>query len=220
MNVIDLTPFGLNCRFHYHGRIKAQRQAGARLLFLFNEKRRNDGSYEMKRLNLLNACELCQQGVVGLVAVEECLTDERWPTAEEAAALVRAHGSFEGAVEHLYRHNPDNKFSTVLRRVFPQIPIRCVEDPDLRQQTEELYRHCLAVSHIEELRSLPQYDFDNHPIHLERDTELVRRLFACWEEIGPGKAAILNAGRDHQDRIGAQLPDDVRFIQMETEDGQ
>jgi len=55
MNVIDLTDFGFPCQFRYYGRIKAQRPTGARLLFLFNEKHRGGGSYEMKRRNLLNA---------------------------------------------------------------------------------------------------------------------------------------------------------------------
>ena len=56
-------------------------------------------------------------------------------------------------------------------------------------------------------------------MHLERDKEFLRRLFASWEEAG-GKAVVLHGGRSHLDRIVGQLPPDVRFIQMETEEGQ
>lgn len=222
MNVIDLTPFGFPYQFHYHGRIKEQRQDGGRLLFLVNERHRNAGSYEMRRLNLLNACELCRLGIIGLVAVEEPLSDERPPTPldeERATALVRDHGSFEAAVDFLYRRNPDNEFSTVLQCVFPHIPIRCAEDPELRRRTRLLFDHCLAASFDENPRALPEYNFDSNPIHLERDEAFLRTLFGAWEKYA-GKAAILHGGRSHLDRILGQLPPDVRFIQMETEEGQ
>ncbi len=213
--MIDLTPYGFSCQFPYHGRITKRREAGARLLFLFNE--RHTG-YEMKRLKLLNACKLCELGVVGFIGVEGVLPDWNQRGSEEACAdLVHHHGALEGVIEHFYKVLPNNSFANVLGHVFPSITIRSVEDCELYQKTRELYNRCKAKSFDEISAHQGEDEFDNHPLNLERDKVFIKKLFAYWEDAGVSKAAILNAGRSHQDRIVVQLPEDVRYIQMETE---
>jgi hypothetical protein len=59
-------------------------------------------------------------------------------------------------------------------------------------------------------------DFVECRTNRARDDAFLRNLLALWEDAGIAKAAILNAGSSHQNRIVRRLPPDIRFIQMDT----
>ena len=83
-----------------------------------------------------------------------------------------------------------------------------------------LYARYKEQSFSEQALQPANEEFETHPDNLERDKVFIKNLFAFWDETRIATAAILNAGRSHLERIVGWLPDDVRYIQIETEAAQ
>ncbi len=87
MTKLDLHPFGFPCDVEVHGVVEDAWSGRGRLAFVIGE---NHKDREMKRLNLLDACALCDLGIVGCVGVEETLKDLGYLGAEMIAQVARA----------------------------------------------------------------------------------------------------------------------------------
>ncbi len=173
----------------------------------------------MFRLNLLNACQLCDLGVVGCAGVEGSLEelDRRDPQAvkEASSRLYDQHKDDAGVIGHLQQCSlalamfGPFEFATALRLLRPDLPVRRVEDPALYEMTKSIHSQyaSLALGEIEHpYPAFPQ--FEDHPINREREEPFLRNMLTFWDEIGPGvaSAAILNTGLSHSPRIAQKLP--------------
>src|SRR5439155_22560913 len=98
MAIVELRQFGSECDFEFHGSVTDSWSGGKRLLFLFGE---NHKDREMIRLNLLNACRLCNLGVLRCVGVEEPTEDLlRWGQTgiEEKSRILFKENQDDGGV--------------------------------------------------------------------------------------------------------------------------
>jgi hypothetical protein len=227
MKKIDLTSFGFPGRsFEYHGQIKAQRQSGDRLLFLFNESHRND---QMICLNLKNACTLWDLGVLSCAGVEEY--PYYFMGWDEAAIVSKSKEQFnayrddEGVIKQCRQTDQTSghlRFGRSLSLLRPQVAIRSVEDLDLCAMMKLIadYRGQVASRLPSDApagaHDLWERDYVECRTNLARDDAFLRNLLTLWAHAGTQKAAILNVGTSHQDRIVRKLPPDVCFIQLDT----
>ena len=81
---------------------------------------------------------------------------------------------------------------------------------------DEQFHERAQRSNSQEERDRLQREYHGLSIHIERDDAFIRNGLCWWKQKGIDKAAILNAGTSHQDRIVKKLPPDVRFIQIDT----
>jgi hypothetical protein len=221
---IDLGPFGFPGRvFNYHGRIVAQRQEGDRLLFLFDEAHSNrDGI----RLSLLNACRLWELGVLGCVGVEEYpfyfAGWEQSVIEQQSRELFRDHGNDEGVIQRRREGDgQDFRFGKTLKLLRPEINICSVEDFELHTRMSWISK---CFSHLSDnvlppeappaARDLIRHQFEQCPTNLERDAAFLKNLRTWWEQNDVSKAAILNAGSSHQERIVLNLHARYRYIRI------
>jgi hypothetical protein len=60
-----------------------------------------------------------------------------------------------------------------------------------------------------------EQEWAEHEVNVARDRKMLENLLAIWDEAGPEKVAVLNAGSSHQRRIARQLPDDISYYHIE-----
>jgi hypothetical protein len=133
---INLDQFGCQAAFNCRGTIKSHRPGGLRLLFLFGERH---GIKPFIKLNLLNAIDLCDLGVLSCVGVEgRPLEDgETFPApdvAQEFQSQQEQHGgNVEAVIDGMLKWfpRPGFYFWDLLTLLRPSLPIRCVEEPNL-----------------------------------------------------------------------------------------
>jgi hypothetical protein len=210
MATLQLQPFGIPCDVEVHGTVQESWSEGKRLLFLFGENHRDR---EMKRLNVVNACRLVDAGVVGCVGTEVPMEDlDRHIQEfiqERSAALFGEHGTDEGVINHLSSAQPMwfgfFQFGNTLRILRPSLPVRCVEDPTLREQMKPIsdrYTVWDLCGGVHPFLGYP--NMEDHPINADREAAIIRHLMALWDEKAPqARGAILNTGLAHSLRLCA-----------------
>jgi hypothetical protein len=60
-----------------------------------------------------------------------------------------------------------------------------------------------------------EQEWAEHEVNVARDRKMLENLLALWDEAGPEKVAVLNAGSSHQWRIARQLPDGIGYYHVE-----
>lgn len=230
MNRIDFTPFGFPGRvFEYHGQIVGQKETGSRLLFLFNETHSNKAAI---RQNVQNATALSDMDLVSCVGVEEYPFFFVGWTNEAIADLWNEYlessgGTEQAAIDYsLLSDGACARFGKALKLAKPEIEIFSVDELELHTLAGLIKMRCQQLPDTlspkatqvakEAALKLLDSDYEMCPTNLARDDAFLRNLFARWDQHGTTKAAILNAGRSHQDRIVRKLPAHVRFIQLDT----
>src|SRR5436190_8886151 len=143
MATIDLRPFGFDCNVAVHGTIKESWSGGNRLVFLFGENHRE---MEMKRCYVVNACKLVDAGVVGCAGTEIPMAHLDGQSAEfirlRSLELFDEQKTDEGVITQLSKTQPwwygGFEFGNTLKVLRPSLPVRCVEDPSLREQMKPI----------------------------------------------------------------------------------
>lgn len=223
MTQIDLRPFGFTCEVEVHGKIEKTYRGGRRLLFLFGENHRDR---EMKRLNVLNACALLNAGVVGCVATEDPLVELDMLTSEEiqtrSSQLFEEHKTDEAVIDYLNHHQPFwfgiFQFGNTLKVLRPSVAVRCVEDPRLREEMKPISDDYCIWDLGGGPHPSPDYPhMDDHPHNLKRERAMIDNTLTFWEETAPSRAAILNTGSAHSERIAAGLQErDISYIHIQV----
>jgi hypothetical protein len=85
------------------------------------------------------------------------------------------------------------------------------ENPGVKDITLDMNAREQAQTDPEVIKQFRD-EFGDHAINKQRDAAMIANLMAKWAKLGVDKAAVLNAGRKHIDRIKSSLPADVRFI--------
>ena len=211
MPTLDLSRFGFACQVDLHGTVETSWSDGDRVVFLFGENHRDR---DMKRLNVLDACQLINAGVVGCVGTEERMTvlDRLQPEDVKgwSTALFAAHGTDEGVIDYLKRTQPgwygDFEFGSAIRVLRPSLPVRCVEDLALHAKVWPLLLAYEDASLGFRPHPCPEFPtLDDHPDSRQREEAMIRNLLTLWNLQPTGKAAVLNTGLDHSRRIAAGL---------------
>jgi hypothetical protein len=211
MTKIDLRPFGFEKDVEAHGTIEATWSGGKRLVLLFGENHRDR---EMKRLNVVNACRLVDAGGVGCAGTEIPMADLERESAEfireRSRKLFEEHKTDAAVSKHLSRTQPcwygRFEFGNTLKVLRLSLPVRCVEDPALRERMKPL----AEAYELADLGGVPHPspahpNTGDHPLNLERESAMIERLVALWDETAPTRAAILNTGLAHTQRIADGL---------------
>ena len=211
MTELDLRPFGFEQSVEVHGTVETSWSDGERLLFLFGENHRDR---EMKRLYVVNACRLVDTEVVGCVGTEVPMADLDGQPAEFIKArseeLFADHKTDDAVIAHLSRAQPwwygILQFGSTLKVLRPSLPVRCVEDPVLRDQMNPI---SLAYT-LADLGAVPHPSpehptMGDHPLNLERERAMIDHMLELWDSTAPTLAAILNTGSAHTQRIAARL---------------
>ena len=60
-----------------------------------------------------------------------------------------------------------------------------------------------------------EQEWAEHEVNVARDGKMLENLPALWDEAGPEKVAVLNAGSSHQWRIARRLPADIGHYHIE-----
>jgi hypothetical protein len=222
MSSIDLADYGFpGAIFEYQGQIIGQQKKGDRLLFLFNEQHTNES---MIRRNIKNAFFLYDLGIISCVGVEEYpyrfQGKGEHDVAEMSSIWFERYNDADGIIDRSYEFSrPNLPFGMTLKLLRPTIKVSTVENDSLHKQCENirddfLYRLAMTQDLIAADRL--RREFEEHPINLQRDEAFLRGMLEWWHENGTEKAAILNAGASHQQRIVRQLPPDIRFIYLDA----
>lgn len=207
---LDLRPFGFQRDVELHGTVEATWAGGKRLVFLFGE---NHSDREMKRLNVLNACNLVDSDVVGCAGTEVPVTvlDERTAEIIEARSreLFQEHKT-DGAVIDLlsraYREFGFFEFGGTLKILRPSLPVRCVENLDLRDRMKPISDAYGSANLGMAPHPFPEHpNLIDHPLNREREGAMVDNLLALWDSTAPALAAILNVGLEHVHHIAVSL---------------
>jgi hypothetical protein len=229
MPTIDLGDYGFHGRvFEYHGQIVSERKEGDRLLFLFDEAHTDKAAI---RLSLLNALRLWELGVLACVGVEEFpYYFAGWTQTvieQRSAQLFQDHGNDEGVIQRRMEGDGQHlKFGKTLKFLRPQINVRSVEDFELHARIKWIdHRSRGLIDNMppeappearQAAADLIRREFDQCTTNLERDAAFLKTLLPWWQQIDPSKAAILNAGTSHQERIAQKLDENIRYIRVST----
>lgn len=207
MKKIDLKSFGLPIDCQVFGNIEDWYNGDKGILFVFGEKHRDRG---MIRHNLLNACILINTGVIACVGTEDVLelrddlSDEELRT--HSNELFKKHKADDSVIDYLSRRPPwwfgESHFGNILRVLRPSLPVRCVEDPDLREQ----FKPIASAYDLSDLGPIPHPypdhpNMGDHPLNIERERAMVQNLLDLWESTDRESAAVLNIGLAHCERI-------------------
>jgi hypothetical protein len=65
-----------------------------------------------------------------------------------------------------------------------------------------------AALHLEQ-------EWAEHEVNVARDGKMLENLLALWDQTGPKKIAVLNAGSSHQWRISRRPPADISYYHIE-----
>jgi hypothetical protein len=183
---IGLDSFGNPAVFNCRGTIKSRRLGGQRLLFLFGER------HSIKpfiKVNLLNAVDLCDLGVLSCVGVEgRPLEDgEPFPAPDVVREFQSQQGQHDGNVEALidgmltWFQRPGFHFWNLLTLLRPSLPVRCVEEPGLYRRAEGLnlqYSNMRKEAIAETLRRSPLFE----PDHPHRECRIEEKTNMQWEQ--------------------------------------
>ncbi len=185
--------------------------------------------------NLRTGLRLIDAGVVDFVGVEG--TPEGVPL--EAGQFARRFGSlsFDGFTRELRARSEDDagiiaamrtcsrkllermSFARTLLCLQPAVAIETVEDPLLHAESEAAYAklddECCAAP--EETRTAAIQAFAQSELQRQRDRAFVANLLSKRQSFRKTRAAILNAGTNHQRRIVAILPPATSFIQVKPD---
>jgi hypothetical protein len=182
---IKLDQFGYPITFNCRGTIKSLRLGGQRLLFLFGERH---GIKPYIKLNLLNAVDLYDLGVLSCVGVEgrpmaDGETFPRPDVVQEFQSQQRQYGgNTEAIIEAMLRwfQQPDFYFWNFLKLLRPSLPICCVEEPNLYARA-----NCLNIQYNDRkatvaatLRQSDLFEFD--PKH--RECKIEEKANMQWEQ--------------------------------------
>lgn len=237
---VDLTPFGIPRKIE--GRLAAARQEGQALLLLFNETHTDYGIIRQNLLNALPLIDGGFVGFVGVegeYSFEEYTPDE---IVAESRSLYAQHQTDQALIDFfaedardMDRQQPDVPhffFGTCLKLLRPSITIRRVDDVVLADAAERVQWQFLTdfaresnltmeqVLRLLRDRNRPEalehkmHEFRTHEINLRRDAAMLSNMLRLWQEVGVDRAAILNGGTAHMDRIATQLPPDAKFVQV------
>ena len=73
-----------------------------------------------------------------------------------------------------------------------------------------------APSHIRKhAQELIKQAYEQRKANRDRDDAFLANLLPWWQELAPAQAAILNAGKSHQERIVHKLSADIAHIRIE-----
>jgi hypothetical protein len=184
---IDLARFGCPAVFNCRGTLKSHRPGGGqRLLFLFGERH---GIKPFIKLNLLNAIDLCDLGVLSCVGVEgRPLEDGEAFPAPEVAQEFRSQqeqhgGNVEAVIDGMlgWFPRPGFYFWNLLTLLRPSLPIRCVEEPGLYRRAEWLnlqYANMRKEAVAEALRRSDLFE-PNDP---HRECRIEAKANMQWEQ--------------------------------------
>jgi hypothetical protein len=213
MKTIDLADFGFpGSTFSYHGEIISRRQDGGRLLFRFNEVHTDR---EVVRFNIMNALELWGLGILGCVGVEEYpYYFSEWNQSnieKESARRYSEHHDDDGVIRSsLDESSRSFYFGKTLKLLRPGI------HSTMKEESIKWQDWCAPLRPCQEAMARVERAFEDHPLNLRRDAVFVKKILAFWGSKDPHKAAILNAGSAHQNRIVQRLAPDIRYIQIEV----
>jgi hypothetical protein len=183
---IKLDCFGCSTAFNCRGTIKSQRLGGPRLLFLFGERH---GIKPFIKLNLLNAIDLCDLGVLSCVGVEgRPLEDgEAFPApdvAQEFQSQQEQHGgNVEAVIDRMLKWfpRPGFYFWNLLTLLRPSLLVRCVEEPGLYCRADWFnvqYSSMRREAIIESLRRSALFE----PDHPHRECRIAEKANMQWEQ--------------------------------------
>jgi hypothetical protein len=177
------------------------------LVFLFAENHRD---WEMKQSNVLDACALASAGVLGCAGTEVPL-DELGRQTEEfilarSAALFAEYTTDGAVLGYLRREQPPwygtFQFGSALKVLRPSLPVRCVEDPGLREEMNPISNAYCRWELRQDQHPYPEYpNMGDHPINLQRERAMIDNLLALWSETTPALATAFNTGSAHSSRL-------------------
>jgi hypothetical protein len=182
---IDLARFGCPAVFNCRGTVKSQRPGGERLLFLFGERH---GIKPFIKLNLLNAIDLCDLGVLSCVGVEGRPLEEGESlpppdVAYEFQSEQRRHGNnTEAIIEGMlgWFPRPGFYFWNLLTLLRPRLPVRCVEERNLYGKANllSIQYNDRKVSIANALRRSALFE----PDHPHRECRIEEKANMQWEQ--------------------------------------
>lgn len=211
MSMLPLRALGFAEDVEIRGTICDQWRGGRRLVILFGESHRDR---QMKRLNVSDALALVTAEVVGCVGTEVPLCDfeslTRGSLREWSEQLFATHGSDEGVLALLAERPPHwfgtFEFADALKVLRSELPVRCVEDPRLREEMKRIADAYCTAELLELPPPFPEYPkMGDHPHNVQREQAMVESLLEFWDGVAPASAAILNAGADHCLRLARRL---------------
>jgi hypothetical protein len=212
MTKLDLHPFGFQCEAEIHAAVEDTWSGGDRLVFVVGENHRDR---EMKRLNLLDACALCDLDIVGCAGVEDTLMGFGYLGAEGITArskeLFDEHRTDEGVIDYLNRHQPGwyglFEFGKTLKLLRPSLEVKCVEDGELHFRMQPIANRYFMWDLAGGPHPYPDYpSMGDHPHNFLREEAMIANLLVLWNrEQRQAPAALLNTGLDHSRRLAGRL---------------
>jgi hypothetical protein len=212
MTTVDLRPFGFECDATIHANIQDSWSGGSHLAVVVGE---NHKDQDMKRLNLLDACALCDLGVVGCAGVEEPLDNlGRWD-AEMIERLSKElfdnHNTDQGVIMYLRVQQPgwygSFEFGKTLKLLRPSLDVQCVEDPTLHERMKLISDEYDIWALLRGPHPFPGYpEKGDHPHNFLREEAMIANLLRLWDEKQrTAPAALLNTGLAHSRRLAERL---------------
>jgi hypothetical protein len=211
MAALNLRPFGFMNEVEVHGTVETIWAGGNRLVFLFGEDHRDR---QMKQLNVENACRLVDARVVGCAGTEVPMRDLDGQTQEfimeRSHELFAEHRTDEAVINHLSRSQPwwygILDFGNTLKVLRPCLPVRCVEDPELRERMESIRLAYIYAQDGRVPHPYPEHpNLGDHPLNRERERAMIGNLLNFWDSSAPTRAVILNTGSGHCQPIADEL---------------
>jgi len=241
MRVVELTEFGFReKKFLCEGNVVVKND-GKKLLFLFAETHKRTSSIGP---NVRNCVRLTDDGIVGFVGLEFNPADEidppKYARTDDLAADVEAimkadlekvrEPRFGTTVRRLVDPPVEvvenMELWTKTDEIESQIKERHIgrrqselfrklkeENPEANNLVLDQQARRQAEADEDVIRQFRD-EFGDHTINKDRDNAMVAKLLERWAEVGNEKAAVLNAGRKHIERIKSMLPPDVRLISV------
>lgn len=240
MHKIDLADYGFAGKtFFYEGTLDGEKKDGDKLLFLFAETHKSSASVGP---NALNCVRLAEDGVLGFVGLEFNPADQNDPpkyaSSGDLCADVKAiiqtdmaglkEPRFGTTVRRLSKLPveviEDMGFWEQAEQIESDIKEELISEKqrELFKKLKAENPHGNDVTLDRQARNQAEVDpdvtkqfrdtFGADSINSKRDAAMVANLMARWAAAGTQRAAVLNAGKKHIDRIKDTLPPDVRYI--------
>lgn len=239
MPELDLTDFGFaGKKYVFEGDVVEVKTDGERLLFLFAEKHKQLASIGP---NIRNCIRLTDDGVVGYVGLEYNPEDHQLAKYSrtgnlnaDVEAIIQSdmdavgEPRFGTSVRRLTNVPVEVVEDMDIWKVAEQIEYE-IKERVISAKQVELFAKLKAENPQKKAITLDQQarneaeadpeiskqfraEFGEDPINRKRDEAMISTLLSRWTDAGIEKAAVLNAGKKHIDRIKHMLPPYVRYI--------
>lgn len=242
MQEIDLSEFGfVGKKILFEGKI-SKKNSGNKLLFLFAETHKEPTSIGP---NIRNCIRLIDEGIVSYIGLEFNPMDVDAPdkytrTGELAAdvdAIIKSdlhdHGeprfgtTIRRLSDQIVEVTEDMTIWKEAEEIEFTIKEKCIDDRRVELFNKWMSENPKSKPASLDTRARAQAEtdpkvieqfrvkFGDHEINMARDKAMVEKLFQRWAAEDSTKAALLNAGRKHIQRIIQILPPECSFIYID-----